>query len=109
MGLRHGVAGEMLAPVVVVALPARQVELALALVERAATLVDERLKPRIVVGCERQQSEHEGEARARIHSTVIFAEASWVKPLSPVHWNAKVPLSVATVWKVMNGLAAMAW
>src|SRR5262252_381781 len=42
------------------------------------------------------------------HSTVIFAEpVSW-KPLSPVHSNSIVPLSVATVWKLTNGLAAIA-
>ena len=239
--LRHGVAGEVFAPVVVVALRARQVELALALVECRAALIEEGLEPRIVVrrdrfaarlhgdvgrqrqhllalvgerlcllillpgqvdallevhraagsviecrvarrdalhaglgvavairagfgrsaglaapqgfavehrqhsgiagvvvlhrlvvaahvlvgraafiqrdfragggqrrGRERQYGENEGEARARSHSTVILAEASCEKPLSPVHWNANVPLSVATVWNVMNGLAAMA-
>ena len=31
------------------------------------------------------------------HSTVMFADASATKPLSPVHLNAMVPLSVATV------------
>src|SRR5262249_32757923 len=42
------------------------------------------------------------------HSTVIFAEpVSW-KPLSPVHSKSMVPFRVATVWKLTNGLAAMA-
>ena len=42
------------------------------------------------------------------HSTTIFASSVTSKPLSPIHRNASVPLSVATVWKVMNGLAAIA-
>src|SRR5258708_55854 len=42
------------------------------------------------------------------YSTTIFASSVTSKPLSPIHWNTSVPLSVATVWKVMNGLAATA-
>jgi hypothetical protein len=42
------------------------------------------------------------------HSTVILICSVAEKPLSPVHFSSMVPLSVATVWKVMNGLAAMA-
>ena len=41
-------------------------------------------------------------------STVILAVAVCAKPLSPVQWNAIVPLSVATVGNVMNGLAEIA-
>src|SRR5436190_19494928 len=43
-----------------------------------------------------------------VHSTVMVATAVSEKPLSPVHLNSSVPLSVATVKKVTNGLAAMA-
>src|SRR5262249_41305186 len=46
--------------------------------------------------------------RPSAHSTMILACSVAEKPLSPVHWNSNVPLSVATVEKVMNGLAAMA-
>src|SRR5207302_8208316 len=45
--LRHDAAGELLAPVVVVALRARHVDLPLALLEQRAALRDERLEPRI--------------------------------------------------------------
>src|SRR5690242_13328647 len=48
MRLRHLVAGKALAPVVVVALAAGEIELSLALVVDRAALVDERGKPRIV-------------------------------------------------------------
>ena len=42
------------------------------------------------------------------HSTVMGADSAAEKPLSPVHSNSIVPLSVATVKNVMNGLAAIA-
>ena len=42
------------------------------------------------------------------HSTTIFASSVASKPLSPIQWNASVPLSVATVWNVTNGFAAIA-
>src|SRR5262249_5124329 len=45
---------------------------------------------------------------ARDHSTVIFADAVSWKPLSPVHSKSIVPLAVATVKKLRNGLAAIA-
>ena len=45
---------------------------------------------------------------ANPHSTVIEAEAVSEKPLSPIHSNSNLPLSVAVVKKVMNGLAAIA-
>ncbi len=37
----------------------------------------------------------------------MLAVSVWEKSRSPVHLNVSVPLSVATVWKVMNGLAAI--
>src|SRR5215467_8709586 len=46
--------------------------------------------------------------RSITHSTTILACSVAAKPLSPVHLNSNVPLSVATVEKVMNGLAAIA-
>ena len=42
------------------------------------------------------------------YSTRIAADSVAVKPLSPVQWNAMVPLSVATVENTMNGFAAIA-
>jgi hypothetical protein len=45
---------------------------------------------------------------ATTHSTAIFAVAVSSIPLSPVHRNSSVPLSVATVWNMMNGFAEMA-
>src|SRR3954453_5658186 len=48
MRLRHFVAGETFAPVVVVALAAGEIELTLALVVDRAALLDEGRKPRIV-------------------------------------------------------------
>jgi hypothetical protein len=36
------------------------------------------------------------------------AEAVSLKPLSPIHSNSNLPLSVATVKKVTKGLAAIA-
>jgi hypothetical protein len=42
------------------------------------------------------------------HSTVILIRSVAAKPLSPVHLSSMVPLSVATVWNVRYGLAAMA-
>src|SRR6267154_6401701 len=75
MGLGHGIAGEMLAPVVVVALPARQVELALALVERGTALVDERYKARIVVGSDRLAARLQGDiGRQRQHFLALIGE-----------------------------------
>ncbi len=47
-------------------------------------------------------------ARRSIHSTVMAAEAVSAKPLSPIHSKSNLPLSVATVKKVMNGFAAIA-
>src|SRR6202795_2048025 len=44
----------------------------------------------------------------RPHSTDIEAEAVSLKPLSPIHSKSNLPLSVATVKKVMNGFAAIA-
>src|SRR6266851_9940155 len=46
--------------------------------------------------------------RCRLHSTVMAAEAVASKPLSPVQAKLSVPLSVATVEKVKNGLAEIA-
>ena len=43
-----------------------------------------------------------------LHSTVIEADAVAAKPLSPIHSNSNFPLSLATVKKVMNGLAELA-
>src|SRR5712692_3037736 len=61
----------------------------------------------------RQRAERRGEARASPDSstqvsTVIGADSVTEKPLSPVQWNVRVPLSVATVEKAMNGFAAIA-
>ena len=42
------------------------------------------------------------------HSTAIFASSVTENPLSPSQVNASVPLSVAVVKNVTNGLAAMA-
>ena len=42
--------------------------------------------------CEQQRRSGHQKWREAAHSTVILAEASCVKPLSPVHWNAMVPL-----------------
>jgi hypothetical protein len=42
------------------------------------------------------------------HSTVIFACAVSSSPLSPVHRNSSVPLSLATVKNVMKGFAEIA-
>ena len=39
---------------------------------------------------------------------MIFASSVTENPLSPVQVNASVPLSVATVWNVTNGFAAIA-
>src|SRR6185295_15925815 len=58
---------------------------------------------------ERDDRERDREAASSpAQSTVIVAVSVAEKPLSPVHWNASVPLSVATVEKTKNGLAAMA-
>src|SRR5215211_966923 len=61
--------------------------------------------------CRRRRAGERGteqQERAPDHSTVIVADSVTEKPLSPVHVNSSLPLSVATVWKVMNGLAAIA-
>src|SRR5262249_60286364 len=50
----------------------------------------------------------ENDSRCRPHSTVMLTDSVAVKPLSPVHSKLSVPLSVATVKKVRNGLAAIA-
>ena len=42
------------------------------------------------------------------YSTVMAADSVALKPLSPVQWKARVPLSVATVENAMNGFAAIA-
>src|SRR5262249_17232801 len=42
------------------------------------------------------------------HSTLMLTDSVAEKPLSPVHSKLSVPLSVATVKKVRNGLAAIA-
>ena len=55
----------------------------------------------------RQQRSHGYEA-GKSHSTVMEADAISEKPLSPIHSNSNLPLSVAVVKKVMNGLAAIA-
>src|SRR5262249_61867798 len=55
-----------------------------------------------------QHGGRENDSRCRPHSTVILTDSVAVKPLSPVHSKLSVPLSVATVEKVRNGLAAMA-
>src|SRR5262249_20390952 len=47
-------------------------------------------------------------SRRRDHSTVILTDSTALKPLSPVHSKFSVPLSVATVKKVRNGLAEIA-
>src|SRR5262249_9143863 len=49
-----------------------------------------------------------GDHAKRVHSTAIEADAVSVKPLSPIHSNSNLPLSLATVKKEMNGLAAIA-
>src|SRR5262249_11173633 len=48
------------------------------------------------------------DGRCRPHSTVMAAEAVASKPLSPVQAKLSVPLSVAAVEKVKNGLAGIA-
>ena len=45
---------------------------------------------------------------ANLIRPMIEAEAVSEKPLSPIHSNSNLPLSVAVVKKVMNGLAAIA-
>jgi hypothetical protein len=45
---------------------------------------------------------------AAIQSTAIVADSVTEKPLSPLHWKARVPLSVAIVENTMKGLAAIA-
>src|SRR5205085_6873539 len=44
----------------------------------------------------------------KIHSTDMDAEAVSEKPLSPIHSNSNLPLSVADVKKLRKGLADMA-
>src|SRR5437879_3454880 len=55
-----------------------------------------------------QGGKHENSSGRPRHSTVILTDSVAVKPLSPVHSKLRVPLSLATVKKVRNGLAAIA-
>src|SRR5712675_2132506 len=66
---------------------------------RRATRVD--LSPQAGRGKE-PQALHAG------HSTVMGADSVAAKPSSPVHRNSIVPVAVATVKNVRNGLAAIA-
>src|SRR6202158_1095863 len=56
----------------------------------------------------RNQQRRDNDGASRSHSTVIEAEAVSEKPLSPMHSKSNLPLSVATVKKVMKGFAAIA-
>src|SRR5438477_6588112 len=51
---------------------------------------------------------HQRYRAQRPHSTDMEAEAVSENPLSPIHSNSNLPLSVAVVKKVMKGLAATA-
>src|SRR5262249_48714439 len=62
-----------------------------------------------------RQRDHEGDEAMRVHAggakshaTVMVAVSVRVSPSSPVQLSLSSPLSVATVWKVRNGLAAIA-
>src|SRR5262249_60696078 len=50
----------------------------------------------------------ENDSRCGPHSAVMSTDSVALKPLSPVHSKLSVPLSVAMVEKVRNGLAAIA-
>src|ERR1019366_7918364 len=60
------------------------------------------------VDISRDQQRRDGYRTDSPHSTAIEAEAVSEKPLSPTHSKSNLPLSVATVKKVMNGFAAIA-
>ena len=82
----------------------------IALVSGAMKLVPERrsaLRDFGADGIHREQGRQNDDA-GKPHSTVIEADAVSEKPLSPIHSNSNLPLAVAVVKKVMNGLAAIA-
>src|SRR5260221_9741582 len=54
-----------------------------------------------------RHQQRRGYGAGQPHSTVIEAEAVSEKPLSPIHSNSNLPLSVAVVKKLMNGLAGI--
>ena len=56
----------------------------------------------------RMEQRRDGYRADRFHSTVMEADAVSENPWSPIHSNSNFPLSVATVKKLMNGLAAIA-
>ena len=56
----------------------------------------------------RRDQQRNGYGASKSHSTVIEADAVSENRWSPIHSNSNLPLSVAVVKKVMNGLAAIA-
>jgi ferredoxin--NADP+ reductase len=56
----------------------------------------------------REQNDGDCDGGGKSHSTDIEADAFSAKPLSPIHSNSNLPLAVAVVKKLMNGLAEIA-